>query len=341
MTEKNNFKNEILLKAQHHLDKTQLSILESLLDEALYEVDIIHINQSVPSTTNNTNLFILSLYELKRSLTLSSETIAAYMITAKDFINHVDKQLPQITTEDIEYFFSLKRKEGCSNTTLNNQKRNLNSLFKWMVQNRFISDNPLDPIPSFKEVLKPVDHLTALEFELLKTGCVTKRDRAMIEVFRCTAMRKGEFPSVCINQIDWKTGKILIYGQKGYSYRTVMLDDIALKFLSDYIKEERKLPLDSQEPLFSYMRGDKTKPLSKHGIYMSIKRIAAKSELDKNIYPHLFRKTTGSNIIKRGGTVDDVSAYLGHKPQGVAKRHYIHLSETYSEEVFNQYVQAV
>lgn len=341
MTKKDVFRDEILLKAKNHLDVTQLSILESVLNEALYSVELVDINPTVPAVVDNTNSYILNLYELKRSLSLSSESMKGYMTTAKDFVNHIDKPLPQITTEDIEYFFALKKKEGCANVTLNNQKRNLNSLFKWMQQNRFISENPLDPISSFKEVLKPVDHLTALEFELLKTGCKTKRDRAMIEMFRCTAMRKGEFPSVCINQIDWKTGKILVYGQKGSAYRTVMLDDIALKYLSDYIKYERKVSFDSPEPLFTCCRGDKSKPLSKHGIYMAIKRLAEKSELDKNVYPHLFRKTTGSNIIKRGGTVDDVSAYLGHKPQGVAKRHYIHFSEKYSENVFNQYVQAV
>ena len=341
MTKKDIFRDEILLKAKNHLDITQLSILESVLNEALYSVELVDVNPTVPAVVDDTNSYILGLYELKRSLSLSKETVKCYMTTAKDFIHYVDKPLPQVTTEDIEYFLSCKKKEGCEKSTLNNQKRNLNSLFKWMKKNRFISENPIDPIPSFKEVLKPVDYMTALEFDLLKTGCKTKRDRAMIEVFRCTAMRKGEFPSVRINQIDWKTGKITIYGEKGSAYRTVMLDDITLKYLSDYVQKERKLPLDSQEPLFSYCRGDKSKPLSKSGIYRAIKHIAEQSELDKNIYPHLFRKTTGSNIIKRGGTSDDVSAYLGHKPQGVAKRHYIHLSEQYSEEVFTNYVKAV
>lgn len=341
MTKKDIFRDEILLKAKNHLDVTQLSILESILNEALYSVDLVDVSPTVPAAIDNTNSYILSLYELKRGLSLSPETMKCYMITAKDFIHYVDKPLTQITTDDVEYFFSMKKKEGCKNSTLNNLKRNLNSLFNWMEKNNFINENPTEKIPSFKEVLKPVDHMTALEFDLLKTGCKTKRDRAMIEMFRCTAMRKGEFPSVRINQIDWKTGKILIYGEKGSAYRTVMLDDIALKYLSDYIKEERNLPFDSSEPLFTNSRGDRSKPLSKHGIYMAIKRLAEKSDLDKNVYPHLFRKTTGSNIIQRGGTSDDVSAYLGHKPQGVAKRHYIHMSEQYSEKIFSNYVRSI
>ena len=122
---------------------------------------------------------------------------------------------------------------------------------------------------------------------------------------------------------------------------TVLLDDITIKYLEEYITTERCLPLNSPEPLFTCSRGDTTKPLSKNGFYAAIKRLAQNSELDKNVYPHLFRKTTGSNIIKRGGTTDDVDAYLGHKPQGVAKKHYIHYSEKYVEDIFSNYVQAV
>ena len=341
MTKKTIFKNEILLKMQHHIDTTQLSILESALDSALYAVDLVDINPEVPDTVDSTNSYILSLYELKRNLTLSKESIKVYMITAAEFVNRINKPLTKITADDILYYFALKKKDGCQNTTLNNIKRNLNSLFKWMRQNRFIAENPLDMIENFKEVSKPVDHLTALEFDLLKTGCKTKRDRAMLEMFRCTAMRKGEFPSICINQIDWKTGKVLIYGEKTLTYRTVLLDDITIKYLEEYITTERCLPLTSPEPLFTCSRGDTTKPLSKNGFYAAIKRLAQNSELDKNVYPHLFRKTTGSNIIKRGGTTDDVDAYLGHKPQGVAKKHYIHYSEKYVEDIFSNYVQAV
>lgn len=341
MTKKETFRDNILLKAKNHLDVTQLSVLESVLNEALYSVELVDINPTVPAVVDDTNSYILSLYELKRSIQLSEFTMDEYMGTAKELVRYIDKPLTQITTEDLEYYIALKKKDGCANVTLNNKRRNLNALFTWMQRNRFISENPVDTLPTLKEVLKPVDYMTALDFELLKTGCKDRRDRAMLEFFRCTAMRKGEIPEVQVNQIDWKSGKILIYGKKGSAYRIVMIDDIAIKYMSDYLILDRKVSLDSNEPLFTYSRGDKSKPLSRHGIYMAIKRIAERSDLDRNIYPHLFRKTTGSNIIKRGGAIDDVSTYLGHKPQGVAKRHYIHTSEDHTADIFTHFVRAV
>lgn len=341
MTKKDSFRDNILLKMQHHLDPVTLSMLENTLIESLYSVDLIDINPTSPAVVDDTNSYILQLFELKRGMHLSKYTLKEYLITIKEFINITNRSLTQTTSEDVEYYLAIKKKQNCSNTTLNNKRRNLNTFFVWMMKNHFVSDNPVDTVPSFKEVLKPVDHMSALDFELLKTGCKTKRDRAMIEFFRCTAMRRGEIPDVRINQVDWKTGKILIYGEKGSAYRIVLIDDIAIKYLTDYITLDRNIALDSDEPLFTYMRGDKSKSLGRPGIYAAIKKIAKRSDLDKRIYPHLFRKTTGSNIIKRGGTVDDVSSYLGHKPQGVASRHYIHTSEDHSAEIFTHFIRAV
>ena len=49
------------------------------------------------------------------------------------------------------------------------------------------------------------------------------------------------------------------------------------------------------------------------------KRIARESR----VYPHLFRKTTATNICKRGGTVWDAGHYLGHKDRSTAGQHYV------------------
>ena len=148
---------------------------------------------------------------------------------------------------------------------------------------------------------------------------------------------------VNINQIDLKSGKVLIYGEKTNAYRTVMLDDIAIKYLSEYLTKERKVSLSSEENLFTYCRGDRSKPLGKAGVYAEIKRIAERSELPKNrrVYPHLFRKTTATNIIKMGGTIEDAGFYLGHKPEGVTAKHYAFMGEQHTQKIFKNCIEAI
>ena len=263
------------------------------------------------------------------------------MITLKEFLRYVDKNLLQVTQEDVEYYLRTKYREGNGNASLNNKRRKLNALFEWMRKSGLILRNPVENIEKFKEILAPIDHMEAEEVEQLKNGCRTKRDRALIEWMRCTAMRKGEIPDITINQIDWQKGRVMIYGSKGKAFRTVCLDAIALKYLREYIVDERGLDLRSTQPLFTHCRGDVTKALSKSGVYSEIKRIAAASGLDRRVYPHLFRKTTATNIIRRGGTDSDAGEYLGHKPQGVTARHYAFRSEDHTVKIFESYVAAV
>lgn len=341
---KEDLKNEILIRMRQHLGTEEYLLLENILRETFYDIEIVVPDIEIPETINSMNKKILSLYELKRGASLSKHTMKEYMITANDFTKRIceNKSLTQVTTEDIEHYLRIKRNNSNCNTSLNNKRRKLNSLFKWMQKNGMITSNPIDNVECFKESTKPIDYLTAVEVEQLKSGCVDRRDRALLEWLRCTAVRRGEIPYVNINQIDWRTGKVLIYGEKTSTYRTVMLDDVALKYISEYIIKERNLSLNSCENLFTYCRGDKSRPLGKAGVYAEIKRIAERSELPKNrrVYPHLFRKTTATNIVKRGGTIEDAGYYLGHKPEGVTARHYAFMGEEHTAKIFKKCIEA-
>ncbi|MBO5032130.1 MAG: site-specific integrase, partial [Lachnospiraceae bacterium] len=167
-----------------------------------------------------------------------------------------------------------------------------------------------------------------------------KRDRAIIEFMRSTAMRRGEIPLVKINDIDFRTGKLVIFGEKTQKYRTVFLDDVAIHYIKEYL-QDRGVSETSREPLFTHLRGDKTQVLDAEGIYASIKDIAGRAGMDRRVYPHLFRKTTATNICKRGGSEDAAGEYLGHAPKNVTGKHYIYKGDRYVEQIFHNFVEAV
>ena len=339
MTKKEIFKNEIELKMKRHLNHDQMAILEDVLSEALYRVDVVDL-ETLPATIDMTNKYILNLYELKKGSRLSPETMRAYMITFREFLRYVDKKLTQVSQEDVEYYLRSKQKEGNSNTSLNNKRRKLNSFFEWMRKSGIIIYNPVENTEKFKEILMPIDHLEAQEFEQLKSGCKTKRDRALIEWLRCTATRKSEAARVSISDIDFQKGRVMVFGSKGHAYRFVFLDSIAMKYIKEYI-EERGLGEDSTEPLFAHLKGDQSQGLTKAGIYSEIKKIAAASGLKRRVYPQLIRKTTATNIVKRGGSDSDAGDYIGHKPQNVTTKHYTYKSEDHTYRIFNSFVAAV
>ena len=89
-----------------------------------------------------------------------------------------------------------------------------------------------------------------------------------------------------------------------------------------------------------YSEGNnKVKSKPKGGLYEEVKKIAYRSGLQRRVYPHMFRKTTATNVVRRGGTVDDAGCYLGHKGSSVTQRHYI--ATLNSENIFRNYVQTI
>lgn len=63
--------------------------------------------------------------------------------------------------------------------------------------------------------------------------------------------------------------------------------------------------------------------------------------LDRKVYPHLFRKTTASNIVKRGGTIHDAVEYLEHKERTITDRYYVYVGEEHTIDIFNKFVATV
>lgn len=78
-----------------------------------------------------------------------------------------------------------------------------------------------------------------------------------------------------------------------------------------------------------------------HFEIIEVECLPANSGITRRVYPHLFRKTTATNILKRGGTDSDAGEYLGHKPQGVTARHYAFRSEDHTVKIFESYVAAI
>ena len=335
---KEQFKNEIILEMKNHIDTVSLDILNSVLNKALFGVEIVKLEQ-LPATVDNTNDEIIRIFNWKKRPKLSEKTANYYIETVTKFIDFTKKSLLKVTSIDIEmYLDSLKS----TNTTvsLNNNRRNLSAFFTWMRKSHFILENPCDAIEPYKEIHKPIDHMLPEEFEQLKSGCKHKRDRAMIEFMRCTAMRVGEIVNVKISDINWKDGKIQIYGCKNRTYRPVCLDSVAIKYITEYIFS-RGIALNSEEYLFTSLRSTKKEPLCTGGIRCAVKAIRDRANVKRHVYPHLFRKTTASNIVKRGGSVHDAGEYLGHKDRSTAGQFYAYVGDQHTVDIFNKYVAVV
>lgn len=247
MDKKEELKNNIMLKMRYHLDSQELDLLGVVLTDELTKVEV-EAPETELATVDNTNEYIMDLFMLKKAPKLSGKTVRQYTDAVRRLTDYCQKPLTRITSMDVEGW--LNSIKNCnSNTSLNNQRRHLSAFFTWMRKSKIVMENPVESVEIYPEIQKPVDHMEAQEYEELKTGCTRKRDRAMMELLRSTAIRVGEAERLNVNDIDWRAGSVSVYGQKTRTYRTVYLDDIALKYLGEYI-QERGCGINSRDPLF-------------------------------------------------------------------------------------------
>lgn len=347
-TQKEILRDTILTEMKPFLDEAMLDVLNQVIVKALFHVDVTE-SETLPATRENTNEYILQVYMTKKAPKLSPKTVKYYMLTIKNFIAFIQKSLLDVTDMDVEYYLQAYARKGNQAATLNNERRNLSAFFTWMRKSHMIADNPVDSVEQFKEIDKPIEFLEDWEMETLRDACKVKvqnkvthmeeyreclRDRALIEFLRSTAVRVSECVSVNVQDINWQTGEITVYGQKNRSYRTVCLDDVARYHVKKYV-DSRK---DAEPGLFVAGRGDR-KRLTKPGIECAIRTIAARAGMQRRVYPHLFRKTTATNMAKRGCPRELIAFYLGHKNGNTktVNKHYAATDPAQVLAAFRQY----
>ena len=102
-TQKEILRDTILTQMKPYLDTVVMDMLNQVLIQALFHVDVVEI-ETLPATRENTNEYILEVYNLKKIPKLSKETAKYYLLTVKNFIQFVNKSLLDVTDMDVEYY---------------------------------------------------------------------------------------------------------------------------------------------------------------------------------------------------------------------------------------------
>lgn len=332
-TQKEILRDTILLKMRPFLDAMVTDMLRQVITEAMYRVDVVEM-QTLPATKENTNEYIMEMFELKKSMKLSEKTISFYLETMHRFCDSVNKSLVDITEMDVEMYLQQYRRKGVQARTVNNALKVISAFYTWMCHVHLVDENPCEGIEKYKEIEKPIDHMEDWEMEVLRDACKGVKDRAILEVLRSTAVRVGELISINRADVNWNNGEVLVYGEKSRKYRTVCLDDTAKYHLKKYIDSRT----DKEPALFTSCRKPNDR-LTRAGIRAILKEIRKESGLERRVYPHLFRKTTATNMVRRGCPRDLVALYLGHA-NGDTKtlnKHYVATDPEQIIQAFRRY----
>lgn len=317
--------NDVLMRMQDVLDRDGLRKLEQVMLSVLYSVQIIRMETALSTDLDDNDYMIetIKMNMIKRDL--SEKTIEQYIRAARMFSDFIKKNLRNVEPTDIEYYlteFARGKKKPNTARSINSERQYLSSIFLWLRRSNFVSRNPVENVQKRKVPRKPIDFLEGIEVEELRASCDPatkkgKRERAVLEFLLSTGARVGEVPDVKIEDIDFQTGELLLYGHKDREYRTVYLNDAARLHIKRYLDSR----IDDSPYLFVALRAPHV-PIH-DGAYRDILgSIKEQAEMRRRIYPHLMRKTMASTMRQHGVNLEDIADVLGHSNIRVTRDYY-------------------
>jgi integrase/recombinase XerD len=212
------------------------------------------------------------------------------------------------------------RKENGQPLTFGSQFTHLvpvRAFFKWCARQNHTLYNPAGELemPRLEKRL-PKHVLTASESDrVLNQANVADplglRDRAILETFYSTGMRRRELSNLKLYDLDVERGTIMVRQGKGKKDRMIPIGSRALAWIDKYVLEVR--------PTLAHQPDDGTLFLSNQGDIFSPNRLTQMvreyvdgAQLGKTGACHLFRHTMATLMLENGADIRFIQAMLGH-----------------------------
>lgn len=216
----------------------------------------------------------------------------------------------------------------------------IRSFFDYMVFENYRSTNPTDLIETPKTGRKLPDTLSEKEInELIAAIDLSKpqgeRNRTILEIVYSCGLRVSEAVTLKISDLFFEEGFIRVLG-KGNKERFVPIHRQTQQYVQRYIKEVRNhftVQKRYEDILFLNRRG---KALSRQMVFMVLKDLATKINLNKRVSPHTLRHSFATHLLKRGADLRAIQQMLGHESITTTEI-YVHLDNRYLKKIIEKY----
>jgi integrase/recombinase XerD len=189
--------------------------------------------------------------------------------------------------------------------------------FRWMARHHHILHNPASELEMPRLGFRlPKAVLTANEAEQILAqpdirDPIGVRDRAILETFYSTGMRRLELATLKLWDLDAERGTVMIRQGKGKKDRIIPLGDRAAHWIHSYVNNAR--PRLASEPddgtVFVSNAGE---PLSLDYLTEMVNGYVATSGIGKRGSCHMFRHSMATLMLEGGADIRFIQAMLGH-----------------------------
>jgi integrase/recombinase XerD len=200
--------------------------------------------------------------------------------------------------------------------------------FRWMRKVGHVSSNPADALEAPKQQHRlPPATLSVEEMEAVMALPDIEtpfglRDRAILEVFYSTAIRRFELVGLRLCDVDHARRTLFVFQGKGRKDRYVPIGTRALYWVSRYVDEVRPLhaPPGDADPQNLFL-GYTGKALSLDFLTEMVTAYVSSSGTAKQGSCHLIRHTTATLMLEGGADIRYIAELLGHSRLETTQRY--------------------
>jgi integrase/recombinase XerD len=216
------------------------------------------------------------------------------------------------------YLYHYRKKDGepLSFSSQHSRLAPLRVWFKWMTRQNYILHNPASELELPRLGYRLPDVLTEEEAEaVLRQPNIAEpvgiRDRAILELFYSTGMRRTELLKLKLPEVDRHNGLVTIHEGKGKKDRVVPIGERAIAWLNKYQNEVR--PQFVVEPddgaIFLTTQGE---PFSPNHLSALARSYVEAAQIGKSGACHIFRHTMATLMLEGGADIRFIQQMLGH-----------------------------
>lgn len=191
------------------------------------------------------------------------------------------------------------------------------SFFKWLSRKKLIPHNPASELdlPKMERRLpkvvlshRQIENILALPDTSTPLGL---RDRAMLETFYCTGLRRAELIALKIDEVYIERGFLLVNQGKGKKDRVVPIGERAIEWIQRYLEQVRPQLVRRRvrHHLFLSVRGN---PLTPTGVSIVVRDYLTAAGVTSRGACHMFRHSMATAMLENGADIRFIQEMLGH-----------------------------
>ena len=244
--------------------------------------------------------------------------------------------LKEVDKHTLRDYIAWLMAQGIAKGSIARKLSAIRSLFRYLVREGMLAENPLADTASPKLDKRLPAFLTVNEVELLlKAPDVAtpegQRDRALIELLYASGLRVSELVSLNLEQVNLDNREIRVWG-KGAKERLVLMGRPAAAALTAYLSQGRLglLAGKKSNALLVTRNGER---LRARGVQKILATHAARAGINKRVHPHMLRHSFATHLLDGGADLRVVQELLGHAKL-TSTQIYTHVTKSQAKKIY-------